>query len=292
MSKTSIRPELQKALNEKLLSYIRNEKSLEEIEELVSEGADVNYKTINENTAIIYAINKENYKVLKYLIELGIDVNTIDGDGGIVLMDAVYKGNYDIVKLLIDSGADVNLVDNEGYSSLMFTGKVNIIKLLLENGASPFVDVNKLRCKKKECRELIEEYAWKKLKETDLNTARKLGKYLLNKDVWQLILLNERQRRLCKNLDKPTNIYLLTLFAIDVGADPESLKTLTKAELCGLISRQIARGQGEGVKEVAKNKIFLDKINNQIYGLAKMYNVSTDQDPGIILKQIAERIGK
>ncbi len=263
--------------------------SLGVIKLLIDYGADVKYLGNRDNNLLNTAITaKREFDVIKLLISLGVDVNHKNAYGNFSLIAAVYHDmNIKIIKLLIDSGADVNATDKDNDSALSFAGDLETTKLLLESGANPFVRYDS-NCD--ECRELIEEYAWKQLKETDLNLARKLGKQVLNKDVWHLILLNERQRRLCKNLSKQTNKHLLTLFAIDIGADPNSLKSLNKAQLCGLIARQISRSERKGIEEVAINRRQFSSIKEKIYGLAQMYNINTEQSIDKIIKDISERL--
>lgn len=51
----------------------------------------------------------------------------------------VVKGDFELVKKLVDMGADVNEVSKNGMTPLMYAArynKVDILKLLIENGAN------------------------------------------------------------------------------------------------------------------------------------------------------------
>ncbi len=84
------------------------------------------------------ATNGDTEKVLT-LLEDGIDVNTTFPIVGThALMVAAAFGHVDTVRALIDKGADVNAKDLTGWTPLhaaAFKGNMQIVRLLLENGA-------------------------------------------------------------------------------------------------------------------------------------------------------------
>jgi len=92
---------------------------------------------------LIIAARRNNLVTVKLLLEKGADPNIQDSIGSTALISAVSNGNYDMVKMLIDNGADVNLktVGNvDALIAIMLRGgfiKIDIVRLLLENGADP-----------------------------------------------------------------------------------------------------------------------------------------------------------
>ena len=119
----------------------RNLKSAKEIEVLIQQGADVNIKNKDGNTALIIASEKGSLDLVNILLEGGADVQQKDGRGWTALMWASSCRNKEIVEMLISKGADINAKSQEGNTALMFAskrGENEIAKMLLEGGA----DVN------------------------------------------------------------------------------------------------------------------------------------------------------
>ncbi len=254
------------------------------IETLIHCGANLNLQSNLGNTALIIACcDNLGYEIIKLLTEKGAKINIKNMHGRTALFHSCLN-NYDIpvIELLLKNGADVNASDNNGKTGLHMTENVEIAKLLLSYGADPFI--RNISSKSNDYIQLIEEAAWKKLKERDLNTALRYARnsqtetkteIKLNKDVWYLILLNRRLNLLSQNNNK--RIYLLKLFAIDVGVDRQYIEKTNKAELCGLISRQIGKAFGKGVIQVVNDAKYLKSIECQIKNLAFMYNINTNQ---------------
>ncbi len=115
-------------INEALLYNAKNNTNNNDIIfELIDLGADVNYANpLNGTTTLMYMIEKENVKDedIKKLIEIGANVNSKDRSGNTVLIRALM---YNYTKPI-----------DENYSTYktMYT-PLSIIKLLVENGASP-----------------------------------------------------------------------------------------------------------------------------------------------------------
>ena len=122
------------------------EGSFEEIAEAIKNGANVNAKDSDGDTALIKAAyNNENYGVMTALIEAGADVHAKDKWGWTALVSAVRRNrNIEVTNALIQAGSDVNakyFQDIEGVTALMWASAFNgpeVVRALIEAGA----DVN------------------------------------------------------------------------------------------------------------------------------------------------------
>ena len=103
---------------------------------LLDRGADVNDKSINNVTALFYAVNYNNVELLKQIINLKVNVDEPfkfspeqiprgftpeEGDmimhGGSMLMLAVHRNYEEIVKILLNEGASPNYKIDGGFGS-------------------------------------------------------------------------------------------------------------------------------------------------------------------------------
>lgn len=121
-------------------SYIQKNKS--SLFKLFLDGQiDINSKDEDGTPLLNVAIRCENESLVKKLINLGVNINIPSEDRGYTpVMDAVWKGNKKITKLLIQKGADLNTINKEGQTNLILAvgaDKIDICKLLVENGANP-----------------------------------------------------------------------------------------------------------------------------------------------------------
>ena len=121
------------------------EGNIQDIQIALAEGADVNIKDTDGNTALMLASANKNHanEIVKLLLDKGADINAKDNYGQTDLILAAYNGFTEVVKLLLDRGADVNTKMQDGMTALWaasFIGhdRTEIIKLLLDKGA----DVN------------------------------------------------------------------------------------------------------------------------------------------------------
>ena len=83
---------------------------------LIANGADVNTKTKDVSTALMFAADRGYYDIVKVLLANGADVNVINKWGMTALMFAYLKGHYDIVIELAQRGYDINLIGFDGKS--------------------------------------------------------------------------------------------------------------------------------------------------------------------------------
>lgn len=113
--------------------------TLEEVEELIRKGADVNAKNEEGRTALMYAAEfNKNPEVIKVLLTNGADVNAKDKDGETALMSAVaFNKNPEVIQVLLNNGADMNAKDEIGRTALDFAlvnNNEEIVELLERYG--------------------------------------------------------------------------------------------------------------------------------------------------------------
>jgi len=120
---------------------------LEEIKQLIADGADVNEKAMNGDTPLHQAANWGQTAVVKLLLAKGADANATDKRGQTPLYWATNGANdltaYSIAKLLIASGADVNANSAPFQLTPLHlaaaAGLSRMAALLIAHGANPDV---------------------------------------------------------------------------------------------------------------------------------------------------------
>ena len=153
-----------------LFEAVKNGKK-EEVEGLISKGADVNSKNKNNLTPLQVAILKNNVEMVEFLVDHGANINEKDPDRGgtpldlasnlhreeiinflksneamtcdelkiFSLFEAAQNGNIETLKKLISRGADINRKDRLGNTALHYavvSDNFEIVKYLIEAGAS------------------------------------------------------------------------------------------------------------------------------------------------------------
>ncbi len=114
---------------------------LEVVKALLNNGADVNAKAKNFNkTPLMFAAEYGHVEVVKALLNNGADVNALTISGLTALHYAIHKGSFKVVETLIDNRANVNLSVKDGYTPLMTAASevpcdLDILQILLENNA-------------------------------------------------------------------------------------------------------------------------------------------------------------
>lgn len=128
-------------LNKSLILAIES-KCFDRIENLIKEGANINFQGEDGKTVLINAIESKNLEVVKLLVEKGADLN-IQDDWGYTALKYSF-GNKFILKYLLEQNIDVNIPNRKGTTPLMFFIKNSkelgvkekeIIELLIEKGA-------------------------------------------------------------------------------------------------------------------------------------------------------------
>jgi len=132
--------------NEKLFNAIECE-DLNAAKEALGNGADVNYKDNEGNTALLKASFLGNIELVKLLVKNGADIDIKGREEDTPLITSFKwseERNIDIVKLLLQNGADVNGIDSNGNSLMFFTfpcyekEDIECLKLVVKYGG----DVN------------------------------------------------------------------------------------------------------------------------------------------------------
>ncbi|QQR48845.1 ankyrin repeat domain-containing protein [bacterium] len=108
---------------------------------------DINVKQqVTGKTLLIYAVEFNKINLIKLLLSRNdINVNAKNNEGRVALHYAAMLGQQDSVKLLLNNkGIDINAQDNHGRTVLFSIYKEHgdLMKLLLESGANPFIKDN------------------------------------------------------------------------------------------------------------------------------------------------------
>jgi len=144
---------------------------LESVQLLIESGADINARAADGKDVLSLAIYNGNYEVASLLVESGADLNHADARGFTALFWAVDRRNMEtapnfpwiitedplpLVQQLLNAGADPNIIINETPTALMregsprivfatalmraaFSGDPELVRLLLDYGADPFI---------------------------------------------------------------------------------------------------------------------------------------------------------
>ena len=107
---------------------------------LLEGGADVKQETNSGETALFYACRKVEDGLVRLLVKRDDRLlNHPDSNGNTLLMHAVKEKDLKCLKLLLSLGANVDVENKFGKTAIIeacLSGKLDIVKLLVENGAS------------------------------------------------------------------------------------------------------------------------------------------------------------
>ena len=131
---------VQKGGNKDLSSAVKDG-SLETVNELIAEGADVNQVNTNGVTPLWIASDIGHVEVAKALLGAGADVNKAKTrTGSTPLYLASQNGHVEVVEALIKAGANVNQeTTNDGTPPLWIAsqnGHLEVVKALIHAGAN------------------------------------------------------------------------------------------------------------------------------------------------------------
>ena len=115
--------------------------SVEEIQELLAQGADPDVIFDNGESALHVAVEHGNLELVEMLLTYGGDVNIQERkEGYTVLMYAAIMDDRKMMQLLIDHGADPTVDDVDGYTAyhyLAYRGNNTAIRLIAGNAPAP-----------------------------------------------------------------------------------------------------------------------------------------------------------
>lgn len=113
------------------------------VKQLLESGANVDAKTYEGVTALMYAAQNGHTEVMKLLIDKKADIEAKPYNGITALMSAARNNQYDAAELLIKNGADINAKDKQGVTALLFAvdmGYYVMTDMLIFYGAKPLAD--------------------------------------------------------------------------------------------------------------------------------------------------------
>lgn len=269
--------------------------SLETVKLLLDKRANPNIKESHGVTALMTASINSNsdssLDTVKLLLDKGADPNIKNEKGDTALTVATLSidkwSSLDTLKLLLDGGANINIKNNEGKTAAMIAaGKssnpifLEALILLFERGADPFEEFS---CPSEECLQIVNKEKWARLSKRDRQLSEKYNRDVpISKDIWLLIMRHKRQQQLCSNLGTEKNKELLIYFALELEIPLEEIRNLTKAQLCGIISRQITY--------MDHNKIQLEKEKDKVKLLevARRYGIDVTRSLNEILSDLSK----
>ncbi|KPK84097.1 MAG: hypothetical protein AMS27_10930 [Bacteroides sp. SM23_62_1] len=108
------------------------------MEILLRKGVDVNTRTFDGVTPLMYASESGNVEAATMLLDHGADPDAVPDNGITALISVAKTSSYDLSLLLLDWGASVDMTDEHGFSSLMYAVLYNysdLTELYLSYGA-------------------------------------------------------------------------------------------------------------------------------------------------------------
>lgn len=115
---------------------------IDDIEDLMEDGADVNVKDHQGDTPLHYAADKGYTDIALLLLDNGADVNAVNDWGIAPLFRAAVAGHVEIAGMLVGKGADVNAATQSGDTPLdgaTANGRMEVATMLLNNGAQAII---------------------------------------------------------------------------------------------------------------------------------------------------------
>ncbi len=107
--------------------------------DLLRKGANVNAKSSEGVTPLMYVVQNNSWSLAKILVYNGADVNISPDNGRVALITAVLNNNLDIADYLVQSGAKTDVKDYYSISPLIYAsayGYFYIVDMLLYYGGN------------------------------------------------------------------------------------------------------------------------------------------------------------
>jgi len=123
-----------------LFYFCYSDNDIKTFKYLIRKGADINICDEHENSLLMYA-SAWNLKTMTYLLKLGLDIEMKNDLGETALFQAL-RLSYKTLNFFVSHGADVNTKNKKGKTPLhCLIEEVQLdfeaVKCLLENGANP-----------------------------------------------------------------------------------------------------------------------------------------------------------
>ena len=132
-------PQIGTAAGSALIDAVKSG-DLARVEQLLSEGVDVETPQGDGATALHWAAHRDNRQLATLLLQAGANVNAVDDHAVTPLALACLNGSISMLELLIEAGADPSLARSSGETPLMTAarvGNVDVVQQLLAAGADP-----------------------------------------------------------------------------------------------------------------------------------------------------------
>ncbi len=120
------------------LANLAEQGRVEQLQQLLQSGTDVNGRLSDGSTALHRAVLNDQPTAVEALLAAGADPVLLNRNGISPLFLAVQNGSASIVASLLKAGADPNTLSETGETILMtaaHTGKPEVVSLLLQSGA-------------------------------------------------------------------------------------------------------------------------------------------------------------
>ncbi len=134
-------------LNEELIRVCKNGGSVDEVKELLEQGAELSV-ICNGETLLHLAVRSQNYDLCAFLIEQGVNVMAKNRLGMVALHIVAYRKHKKLCELLLDNGTPVDVLAKGGMTPLAIVCRCcyrttadqngDICQLFLDRGTDPF----------------------------------------------------------------------------------------------------------------------------------------------------------
>lgn len=113
--------------------FAANNGHLDVVKELIALGANIEDRSNNWKTPLLWASLWGHFPVAKYLVSIGANISATDVYGLTTVMSATLSGNANLVQYLIEQGANVkakNYYNGTAYSIAKSKGNEEVLTIL------------------------------------------------------------------------------------------------------------------------------------------------------------------
>ncbi|MHB8108624.1 MAG: ankyrin repeat domain-containing protein [Syntrophorhabdaceae bacterium] len=111
---------------------------ISEVKALIAEGMDVNLRTSDGDTPLMFAADNNKLEIVRFLLRAGSDVNAKNGANNTALIYACTRGHIRVVEELLRAKADVNVKNISKVDALIYAvinKETGVVNSLLKAGA-------------------------------------------------------------------------------------------------------------------------------------------------------------